>query len=348
MPPPDGADARRITEDYAERLRRRQIGLLRYDAYERRRILTLLRQVELDIVARIEAVDPTAVTRLTYRQRRLQALLDDVRARIREHMRRLLAASGAGLTSLALDEAAWAHDALRLSAGRIGVDLTFRAAPDEVLRQLVGDALIQGATNREWWSRQGDRMIRRFTDQMRIGVAQGESVSRLVSRVRGTRAAGYADGFMATTRREVEALVRTGVNTVGNEARLATYRANADVIDALVHSSILDSRTTLVCSARDGLAWTLDGDPISHGLPFQAPPLHWQCRSSLQPRIVGAPNPDRMEFNDWLGQQSETRQNEILGPGRARLWREGRVTLQQLLDFKGDPLPLDIVRQRYG
>mgnify|MGYP003351861563 CR=1 FL=1 len=40
-------------------------------------------------------------------------------------------------------------------------------------------------------------------------------------------------------------------------------------------------------------------------------------------------------FQDWLRDQSQTRQNEILGPARAALFREGKVTLRDLIDEVG-------------
>jgi hypothetical protein len=37
----------------------------------------------------------------------------------------------------------------------------------------------------------------------------------------------------------------------------------------------------------------------------------------------------------------------MLGKGRAELWRDGKITLQQLLDQRGNPLTLQQLRQRY-
>ena len=77
MPPPDGMQARDATEAYADRLRRRAVGGLRFDAHERRRILALLQALERDIVAKLREVDPTGVERTAYRTRRLRILLAD-------------------------------------------------------------------------------------------------------------------------------------------------------------------------------------------------------------------------------------------------------------------------------
>jgi len=38
----------------------------------------------------------------------------------------------------------------------------------------------------------------------------------------------------------------------------------------------------------------------------------------------------------------------VLGSGRAQLWRDGKLTLEQLLDLSGNPLTLAQLRAKYG
>ena len=363
MPPPDGMQARDATEAYADRLRRRAVGGLRFDAHERRRILALLQALERDIVAKLREVDPTGVERTAYRTRRLRILLADTWRLISDGMRDVRRASAAGLDEFARAEAAWAHAALNNAVTSAGIQATIRVAPSEVLAALVSDGLIVGKPLETWWSGQADGLIDRFSQQMRLGVSQGETLDQMVRRVRGTRAACFTDGLMETTRRQAAALVRTSVNSIANSARTAVYEANADLITAEVHSSTLDSRTTLQCSARDGKAWDMQTkQPIGgHSLPYQVPPIHVNCRSVLLARIgdggvripgqrasADGPVPASRTFETWLRAKTVAEQNEILGPGRARLWREQKLTLSQLLDFKGDPLPLDELTRRFA
>jgi len=362
MTPPDGSSARDATEQYAERLRRRAIGGLRFDGSERRRILGILKEVEEEIVIRLSRFNPTGVTQTAAQRRRLESLLTDTRARMREMIRDIRNTSASALTDYAAAEAAWAHTALNSAVSSAGIQTAIRVAPAEVLRGLVANAQIVGVPLNDWWSRQADSLTQGFAQQMRLGVAQGETLDQLIRRVRGTRANSFKDGIMETTRRQSAALVRTSVNAIGNQARTAVYEANADLITAEVHSSTLDSRTTLQCSARDGKSWDMQTKaPVGgHSVPYQVPPIHVGCRSVLLPRIgsgvripgqrasADGPVPASQTFETWLKNKTVAEQNDLLGPGRARLWREQKLTLSQLLDFRGDPLSLDELTRLYA
>jgi hypothetical protein len=50
--------------------------------------------------------------------------------------------------------------------------------------------------------------------------------------------------------------------------------------------------------------------------------------------------PEDITFKDFLEKKSKAFQDEVLGKGKAQLWREGKITLQQLLDQSGNPIPL--------
>lgn len=117
-----------------------------------------------------------------------------------------------------------------------------------------------------------------------------------------------------------------------------------------------------------GSEWTLDGRPLNAvarrlGL-FRQPPLHWNCRSvlvpltrdlpglpSFEPSIrasVDGPVSGSITFANWLGSQTVERQEKLLGVGRARLFRAGKLNLQQLLDGRGNPLTTAELMDRFG
>jgi hypothetical protein len=125
-----------------------------------------------------------------------------------------------------------------------------------------------------------------------------------------------------------------------------------------------------VCIAYDGQLWDLQGGPIgSTELPFNGgPPRHWNCRSVLVPitkswKELGIKAKDassggrasmdgevakETKFGDWLGRKSEEDQNRILGKGKAQLWRDGKISLTDLLDQRGNPLTLEELQGKYG
>jgi hypothetical protein len=57
--------------------------------------------------------------------------------------------------------------------------------------------------------------------------------------------------------------------------------------------------------------------------------------------------PADMSFAQFLSRKTVDEQNEMLGKGRAELWRNKTITLRQLLDFNGNPLTLKQLSDRY-
>lgn len=377
--------------EVAEGLIAHGVDLLRVEGRERRQILALLKRLEIDLVAAIGDIDPTGPVQPTYRQMRLQRLLQQTRETIRSAYRGAGDTMAGELLELADIEAGFARRAMNTA---VGVDIADAALTRGQLRALVRDTLIEGAPSKEWWSRQAGDTAQRFADQMRAGIAAGETNADLVRRVRG-QATGrrstywqgpkgdlsafqvegfrrrqfvdFAGGLMDTSTRNAEALVRTSVQAVANEARLATYRENGDMVKAVQWLSVLDQRTSQWCIPRDGLTWTLDGTPIGHDVPFQAPPIHFNCRSTLSPVLRSADEvfgrrmgdlppstrasmdgqvPETTTFDAFLKGKPETFQNELLGTGKAGLWRKGDISLRDLLDQRGRPLTLEQLRAR--
>lgn len=181
---------------------------------------------------------------------------------------------------------------------------------------------------------------------IQTGAATGRTIdetARDVSRVVNNR-----------TRSQSEALVRTSVNHISNQARAETYNANADVIDHERFIATLDGRTTLTCAGFDGKQFALGEGPT--------PALHWNCRSTRVPVVkdqyalttgaqrasLDGPVDSRVTYGGFLRRQSAEFQNEVLGPERAKLFRSGRVSIDKFTDPRGVVLSLDELRAREG
>lgn len=54
-----------------------------------------------------------------------------------------------------------------------------------------------------------------------------------------------------------------------------------------------------------------------------------------------------LTFDDFLKGKPKGFADEMLGKGRAELWRSGKITLNQLLDQRGNPLTLEQIKARY-
>ncbi len=215
------------------------------------------------------------------------------------------------------------------------------------------------------WRRLNRQTQTRFRDQLLVGLRNGESSQRIATRISGGVIDGVqVKGLMTTTRGNARTLVRTGSNAVLNQSRLQSMQQNNEMIDAIQQISTLDSRTSHICIAYSGAAWDVNTlEPIGEGtLPFNSgPPRHFNCRSTIVPVLksfedLGLPPaefpegtrasidgqlPGDITFDEFLRQQTAKFQDELLGPARAKLWRDDRITLTQLVDMRGNPMTLD-------
>jgi SPP1 gp7 family putative phage head morphogenesis protein len=185
-----------------------------------------------------------------------------------------------------------------------------------------------------------------------MGYGQGESIGQIVSRLRSQVDIG---------KRNAEALVRTGVHTVSSAARELMYEENKSVIKGKLYTAVLDNRTSIQCIAYDGSFYDMENNPLGKTkLPYRDLPAHWNCRSMYIPVLksfkelgINAPEmpkstrssmdgqvPEDTTFKDFLERKGVEFQNEVLGKGKAELWRQGKITLVQLVDQTGNAKPL--------
>ena len=164
-------------------------------------------------------------------------------------------------------------------------------------------------------------------------------------------------GMSPKAKRNVQAIIRTGYQAVSNRARMNVFEQHADVLRGYENLSVLDGRTTKVCIAYSGARWDLNHNPIDGTkLPFWEPPRHWGCRSILIPLlkefkelegVVDIPEgrrtafsrtgmvgqvPLSTTFDGFMKSMSEAEQNEIIGKGRAELWRAGKISLSDMIN----------------
>ena len=228
---------------------------------------------------------------------------------------------------------------------------------------------FQGRLLREWAADIGETRMVRIRDAVRMGFVQQETVGQIVQRIRGTRARAYRDGLLEIDRRSAEAVVRTAVSHTAGYVRDRFMESNDDLVKALVWTSTLDTRTSEICMLRDGKQYKPGTyRPVGHSLPWLGGPgrAHWQCRSVAVPvlkswRELGLDSDEvpastrasmdgqvapETTFASWLQRQSATRQDQILGPARGRLLRQGGLTLDRFANDKGRWLTLDELRER--
>jgi hypothetical protein len=173
-------------------------------------------------------------------------------------------------------------------------------------------------------------------------------------------------GVMPLAKKNAAAIVQTSIATVAAAARRATLELNKDVTDGFMQVSTLDSHTSLTCIAYSGASWNWEYEPINgNDLPWNGGvPRHWNCRSveialmkSLRDMGIDMDDPEptqrasaagpisaKTTFADFLKMMGPAYQDETLGPGRAELFRAGKLTPRELVDMSGRPLKLETLK----
>lgn len=198
---------------------------------------------------------------------------------------------------------------------------------------------------------------KRVTGTIRQGFFEGQTTYDILRTVRGTKANQYRDGILATTNRHAEAIVRTAVQHVASVARFETWKKNSNVVTGYRWVSTLDGRTSTMCRSLDGQVFKLGKGP--------APPIHINCRSTTvaeldsrfsflkkgrQRASKDGPVDGGETYYTWLKGQSAGFQDEVLGPTRGKLFRDGGLSAKRFaelnLNRRFKPLTLKQMREK--
>tara|TARA_R100000005_G_C5000015_1_gene206816 strand:+ start:3569 stop:4795 length:1227 start_codon:yes stop_codon:yes gene_type:complete len=128
----------------------------------------------------------------------------------------------------------------------------------------------------------------RIQGAVQSGLLQGLTTAAIIQTLAGTRRQKFADGVLAGTRRNVQAVLSAGVTHVHNAVSGRLFEKNPDVYRFLQWVSVLDGRTSVICRARDGKFAPIGDNKLPQGLPrleppTARPPAHPNCRSAVVP-----------------------------------------------------------------
>lgn len=330
--------------------------VFRLAAQQRGMTVDRLKKLEKELVGKLAEEQVT-----TRQKRRVETFFDLVDKVIDRHYRQLqLEFDFLGISTTVAEDM---QAGLRIVLGYEGI----RLPTDDYFAAIRGNVMIEGAPSQDWWRGQSQDLQFRFAAQVRQGLANAETNQQIISRIVGKSG---QPGIMETARRNAAALVQTSVQTVANDARRATFKANSDVIKGIRQVSTLDGHTSLTCIAYSECEWDLDFKPIgpkSKQKPYNGgTPRHFNCRSVEVPITktfkelgLNIPEPKqttrasdegqidaKTSFKQFLERKGKAYQDEMLGKGRADLWRAGKITLRDLVDGNGRPLTLSELKER--
>lgn len=238
------------------------------------------------------------------------------------------------------------------------VEITLVRPSLETLSALINSKPMQGRFIADEVKDLDIARIKQIEQALRMGIIEGETNADIIRRIRGTRAQNFKDGILQRSRDDVERLVRTSITHITARARDELYQENQSVVKAWRFTATLDRRTTVICASLDGQVFDLSTGPM--------PPRHYNCRSSSTPILkswqelgydaselpastrasMNGQVPDNITYQEWLKKQSNDVQDEVLGKTKGQLFREGGLTLDRFVDFKGDVYTLAQLRAR--
>lgn len=150
------------------------------------------------------------------------------------------------------------------------------------------------------------------------------------------------------------------------EEPIEVYDIEVDVDESFIVAGIV-AHNCPECAVRDDREWDLlTKKPINHSIPFSTPPKHMNCRCSLIPKlktfrelgidINEVPKGKRasmegaiddISFKTFMDRKGDKFMDNILGQGRAKLYREKKITFDQLLDSQGNEMTLKDLTDKY-
>lgn len=262
----------------------RQLLLQRVQAGAATKVDLLMRELAQEIEQMLSSNKPLT----TYSQRRLESALREIKSEVAGKTAEAGSTLAQDLADLAGIEAEWTVAAVNSAAT---ITLVAALPSSATLKSIAENSLVQGATIGDWFGKLDADLQFAIDRTVKVGVSLGKTNQQIAKEIIGIGDKGGEP--LAKSRRDAVAITRTSVQTIANEASLAVYRANSDVIAGVVWLSTLDGRTTDICMARSGKQYTLEGEPVGHSIPFNGgPPAHWNClpadaRISACGRITG-------------------------------------------------------------
>jgi SPP1 gp7 family putative phage head morphogenesis protein len=332
-------------------------------------------ELAASIIAQIEIIEAagaslTSLDVLTVLQREVQLRAAEITADAAERMERIITE---GMVRISQIEATWL---VRTSELALPPSISLDVPPLDQLRAWTDSARWRkfgGDTQRPLvqWSKGLQTEVRANVRKVvREALQTGSPVPEVRRRIQEVT---------KQTARQAEAVARTGFSHATSVADQTVAEANDDVIIGVMWLSTLDSRTTMTCASLDRTVYRTDEGP--------RPPAHFNCRSrvtmltrditDIAQGKTGKPTKAELEaagerrtqgkrdgidyqqgrarpfdagtsYGDWLKRQPAAVQDEVLGRKRGKLFREGKVQIEQFVGSDYQPLTLKELETKLG
>lgn len=195
----------------------------------------------------------------------------------------------------------------------LGITGSFRQLPTAALETLIG-FLADGSPITEHFAQMPGVLVEELRRTLVTGIAAGDGPRVLAYQLRKTAQLPLASALRTARTEHLRAY---------NTATLENYRQNAHVVTGWQWMATLSGRTCPYCLAMHGTIHALDE-------PFVG---HVNCRCT--PIAITRSGPLLTQSGEeWLAEQDELTQEDILGKAAAEAWRDGEVKLSDFVGTK--------------
>lgn len=349
------ANTQSVNEEIFDRLTRHQIGLTRLAAGTSEYLTGVLNRFDPKIAGILKDLNASTTKRqLDKALNEFRKVNIDAYLKVEREMKK-------ALTSMSYAEAEHQKTVLKQSTPAEAFRQMKPKTPSKkALREMVESQPYNGALLEEHINGLEQGRYSRVRDVLRREVSAGGTDAAvqdaIMKGVMGTKAANYKDGMLDYSRRSLDQKTRTLHNGVAQETRSEFYEQNDEIFDGVLWVSVLDNVTSAICQSLDGTVF-----PVDEG---ERPPAHPNCRSEVVPIVkdweaMGLSDlgpgtresmtgevPETQTYNEWLGNQPREIQDEILGPNRGQLFRDG-LSVDSFVDDTGRKYTLDELFQEH-
>lgn len=292
-----------------------------------------------DLIAQVAKHDPFSLKTTAGKRRRMVRLLKELDRASKAGYPDLARDIRSAVARVGVDQAAFAKATLTVATGlETAGRFNFNRA-----KAILDASPFDGDILSGWVEKHRARTVAKMGEELQRASVANDTLGQAITRIKRN--------VWPTSRRQIEAVARTGMNHIANQAHEEIYRANDDVVSGEEFVAVLDARTTVICARWDGTVFKMD-DPNR-----QVPPLHYQCRSNLVPVIdwkgLGLEPPAEgtratkdgqvkasTTYEQWFRGQSKTMQDSVIGPARAEMFRDGRLTFKDMIGRDNRIIPI--------
>lgn len=307
-----------------------------------RQALARLIELQAELVVEISFAD-VAGHPIQQRRKRLTALLQDTEDKITEAYRELAERFDGEMQDFAEAEEERERKLLALF---------LETKLNRASVSAIGTAAVMGFTLRDVLAKQAADLQYRLKAALQRGVDAGESTARTAERIRNGNDKTGETPIIGPSARGIEAAVQTEAAGVSDDVRRTVAEDNAAILRKTTirygwqQISILDNRTSRICSSYAFKVWDKDYKPIGHALPFNdGVPRHAHCRSVIILILLEKDGALPEEtFAKWLQRQPESALRKLFAEKTLKLWRAGKMTDTDLLRMRGG-ITLDELRR---